>query len=154
MNEPTAASLAYGLNKTSDEHINILVFDMGGGTLDVTIMEFGDEIFEVHATSGNTQLGGKDMDFALKKYLADEFESEHGINLLEDSQADMRLEEAAERAKIELSSTVETEINLPFIAMDSDGQPLNLITTINRSKLESLVEEIVKKGGETIQRYR
>lgn len=152
LNEPTAASLAYGLNKTSDEHINILVFDMGGGTLDVTIMEFGDEIFEVHSTSGNTQLGGKDMDFALKKYLADEFESEHGINLLDDSQADMRLEEAAERAKIELSNTVETEINLPFIAMDEDGQPLNLITTINRSKLESLVEEIVKRCGETIQR--
>lgn len=152
LNEPTAASLAYGLNKTSDEHINILVFDMGGGTLDVTIMEFGDEIFEVHSTSGNTQLGGKDMDFALKKYLADEFESEHGINLLDDSQADMRLEEAAERAKIELSNTVETEINLPFIAMDEDGQPLNLITTINRSKLEALVEEIVKRCGETIQR--
>lgn len=152
LNEPTAASLAYGLNKNSDEHINILVFDMGGGTLDVTIMEFGDEIFEVRSTSGNTQLGGKDMDFALKKYLADEFKQEHGINLLEDSQADMRLEEAAERAKIELSNTVETEINLPFIAMDEDGQALNLITTINRSKLESLVEEIVKRGGETIQR--
>ena len=152
LNEPTAASLAYGLNKDSDEHINILVFDMGGGTLDVTIMEFGDGIFEVQSTSGNTQLGGKDMDFALKKYLADEFEKDHGVNLLDDSQADMRLEEAAERAKIELSNTVETEINLPFIAMDGDGQPLNLITTINRSKLESLVEEIVKRCGETIQR--
>ncbi|MBR6024462.1 MAG: molecular chaperone DnaK [Methanobrevibacter sp.] len=152
LNEPTAASLAYGLNKISDEHINILVFDMGGGTLDVTIMEFGDGIFEVQSTSGNTQLGGKDMDFALKKYLADEFNDEHGINLLDDAKAEMRLEEAAERAKIELSNTVETEINLPFIAIDDDGQPLDLITTINRSKLESLVEEIVKRGGETIQR--
>lgn len=152
LNEPTAASLAYGLNKEYDEEINILVFDMGGGTLDVTIMEFGDDIFEVKATSGDTQLGGKDMDFAIKKYLADEFEDEHGVNLLEDSQADMRLEEAAERAKIELSNTIETEINLPFIAMDSDGQPLNLITTINRSKLESLVEPIVKRCGQTIQR--
>ena len=152
LNEPTAASLAYGLNKEYDEEINILVFDMGGGTLDVTIMEFGDDIFEVKATSGDTQLGGKDMDFAIKKYLADEFADEHGINLLDDSQADMRLEEAAERAKIELSNTIETEINLPFIAMDSDGQPLNLITTINRSKLESLVEPIVKRCGQTIQR--
>lgn len=152
LNEPTAASLAYGLNKEYDEEINILVFDMGGGTLDVTIMEFGDDIFEVKATSGDTQLGGKDMDFAIKKYLADEFEDEQGVNLLEDSQADMRLEEAAERAKIELSNTIETEINLPFIAMDSDGQPLNLITTINRSKLESLVEPIVKRCGQTIQR--
>ena len=152
LNEPTAASLAYGLNKEYDEEINILVFDMGGGTLDVTIMEFSDDIFEVKATSGDTQLGGKDMDFAIKKYLADEFEDEHGVNLLEDSQADMRLEEAAERAKIELSNTIETEINLPFIAMDSDGQPLNLITTINRSKLESLVEPIVKRCGQTIQR--
>ena len=152
LNEPTAASLAYGLNKEYDEEIKILVFDMGGGTLDVTIMEFGDDIFEVKATSGDTQLGGKDMDFAIKKYLADEFADEHGINLLDDSQADMRLEEAAERAKIELSNTIETEINLPFIAMDSDGQPLNLITTINRSKLESLVEPIVKRCGQTIQR--
>ena len=152
LNEPTAASLAYGLNKKYDEDINILVFDMGGGTLDVTIMEFGDDIFEVKATSGDTQLGGKDMDFALKKYLADEFAEEHGVNLLDDSQSDMRLEEAAERAKIELSNTVETEINLPFIAMDEDGQPLNLIVTINRSKLESLVEPIVKRCGQTIQR--
>lgn len=152
LNEPTAASLAYGLNKDNDDDINILVFDMGGGTLDVTIMEFGDGIFEVKATSGDTQLGGKDMDFAIKKHLADEFMDEHGVNLLDDPQSDMRLEESAERAKIELSNTIETEINLPFIAMDSDGQPLNLITTMNRSKLESLVEPIVKRCGETIQR--
>lgn len=152
LNEPTAASLAYGLNKDYDEDINILVFDMGGGTLDVTIMEFGDGIFEVKSTSGDTQLGGKDMDFAIKKYLADEFRDEHGVDLLNDPQSDMRLEESAERAKIELSNTIETEINLPFIAMDTDGQPLNLITTMNRSKLESLVEPIVKRCGQTIQR--
>lgn len=152
INEPTAASLAYGINKDNDEEVNILVFDIGGGTLDVTIMEFGEGIFEVKSTSGDTQLGGRDMDLVLKKYLADEFKKEHGINLLNDDQADMRLEEAAERAKIELSSTVETDINLPFIAMGTDGKPLNYITKINRSKLESLVEPIVKRCGETIQR--
>ena len=152
LNEPTAASLAYGINKSTDEDVNILVFDMGGGTLDVTIMEFGGGIFEVQSTSGDTQLGGRDMDLVLKKYLADEFKNEHGVDLLNNDQSDMRLEEAAERAKIELSNTIETDVNLPFIAMGTDGKPLNLISTVNRSKLEALVEPIVKRCGETIQR--
>ncbi len=151
LNEPTAASLAYGIHKEGDDDVNILVFDMGGGTLDVTIMEFGDGIFEVQSTSGDTKLGGKDMDFALKNYLAKEFEDEYGINLLDNPDTDMRLEEAAERAKIELSNTIETEVNLPFIAQGSDGQPINFITTLNRSKLESLVNNIVQRCGETIQ---
>lgn len=151
LNEPTAASLAYGIHKEGEDDVNILVFDMGGGTLDVTIMEFGDGIFEVQSTSGDTKLGGKDMDFALKNYLAKEFEDEYGINLLDKPDTDMRLEEAAERAKIELSNTIETEVNLPFIAQGSDGQPINFITTLNRSKLESLVNNIVQRCGETIQ---
>ena len=152
LNEPTAASLAYGVTRDGDEDVNILVFDMGGGTLDITIMEFGSGIFEVQSTSGDTHLGGRDMDLALKKYLADQFKKDHGIDLLKDEQADMRLEEAAERAKIELSHTVHTEVNLPFIAMGSDGKPLNLIYDINRSKLEALVDHIVKRCGETIKR--
>ena len=151
LNEPTAASLAYGVTKDSDEDVNILVFDIGGGTLDITIMEFGGGVFEVQSTSGDTHLGGRDMDLALKKYLADEFKREHGIDLLNDEQASMRLEEAAERAKIELSHTVQTQVNLPFIAMGSDGKPLSLKIEVNRSTFDSVVFPIVKRCAETIQ---
>ena len=150
VNEPTAASLAYGIDKQDEEEINILVFDLGGGTLDVTIMEFGGGVFNVLSTSGDTQLGGTDMDNALIKYLADEFEKEHGIDLTKEVETSRRLREGAEKAKIELSNTVETEVNLPFIAMSNDGKPLNLIQKINRSKLESLVRPTVERCGESI----
>ena len=151
VNEPTAASLAYGIDKQSDDDINILVFDLGGGTLDVTIMEFGDGVFEVQSTSGDTQLGGTDMDNAILKYLADEFKKTDGIDLMEDDQAVQRLREAAEKAKIELSTTLTSQVNLPFISMGADGKPHNLINDLSRAKLEELVDPIVKKCGTPIK---
>lgn len=151
VNEPTAASLAYGIDKQEDDDVNIMVYDLGGGTLDVTIMEFGGGVFEVKATSGDTQLGGTDMDNVLLKYLADEFEKENGINLMDDDQAVQRLREAAEKAKIELSTTITTEVNLPFITMGTDGTPKNLIITLTRAKLEELVDSIVQKSGKPMQ---
>ena len=151
VNEPTAASLAYGLDKQEEEDVNIMVYDLGGGTLDVTIMEFGGGIFEVKSTSGDTQLGGTDMDNVLLKYLADEFQKEEGINLMDNDQAVQRLREAAEKAKIELSTTTTTEVNLPFIAMGSDGTPKNLIKSLTRAKLEELVDAIVDKSGKPMQ---
>ena len=151
VNEPTAASLAYGIDKQTDDDINILVFDLGGGTLDVTIMEFGDGVFEVQSTSGDTQLGGTDMDNAILKYLADEFKKTDGIDLMEDDQAVQRLREAAEKAKIELSTTLTSQVNLPFISMGADGKPHNLINDLSRAKLEELVDPIVKKCGVPIK---
>ena len=151
VNEPTAASLAYGIDKQEDDDVNIMVYDLGGGLLDVTIMEFGGGVFEVKATSGDTQLGGTDMDNVLLKYLADEFEKENGINLMDDDQAVQRLREAAEKAKIELSTTITTEVNLPFITMGADGTPKNLIITLTRAKLEELVDSIVQKSGKPMQ---
>ncbi len=151
VNEPTAASLAYGIDKQSDDDINILVFDLGGGTLDVTIMEFGDGVFEVQSTSGDTKLGGTDMDNAILKYLADEFKKTDGIDLMEDDQAVQRLREAAEKAKIELSTTLTSQVNLPFISMGADGKPHNLINDLSRAKLEELVDPIVKKCGTPIK---
>mgnify|MGYP004498329667 FL=1 len=151
VNEPTAASLAYGIDKQEDDDVNIMVYDLGGGTLDVTIMEFGGGIFEVKSTSGDTQLGGTDMDNVLLKYLSDEFEKENGINLMDDDQAVQRLREAAEKAKIELSTTLTTEVNLPFITMGKDRSPKNLIVTLTRAKLEELVDDIVKKSGKPMQ---
>lgn len=151
VNEPTAASLAYGIDKQDDDDLNIMVYDLGGGTLDVTIMEFGGGVFEVKATSGDTKLGGTDMDNAILNYLASEFEKENGINLLDNDQAVQRLREAAEKAKIELSTVLTTEVNLPFIAMGSDGSPKNLIITLTRAKLEELVDDIVKKSGKPMQ---
>ncbi|MCC7553912.1 MAG: molecular chaperone DnaK [Methanobacteriaceae archaeon] len=145
VNEPTAASLAYGIDKQSDDDVNILVFDLGGGTLDVTIMEFGGGVFEVKSTSGDTKLGGTDMDDIILKYLSDEFQKENNINLMDDDQAIQRIREAAEKAKIELSTTLTTEINLPFITMGSDGSPKNLISTLTRAKLEELVDPVVKR---------
>jgi len=143
VNEPTAASLAYGLDK-EDEDMVIMVFDLGGGTLDVTIMEFGGGVFEVRSTSGDTQLGGTDMDNAIMNYLAEEFKMETGIDLMEDDQAVQRLREASEKAKIELSTTLTTEVNLPYITVAQDG-PKHLIKTITRAKLEELVDPIVQK---------
>ena len=151
VNEPTAASLAYGLDKSEEEDMNIMVYDLGGGTLDVTIMEFGGGVFEVRSTSGDTQLGGTDMDNVLIKYLADEFKSQEGIDLMDNDQAVQRLREAAEKAKIELSTTTTTEVNLPFIAMGSDGTPKNLIISLTRAKLEELVDPIVEKSGKPMQ---
>ncbi len=144
VNEPTAASLAYGVDKEQEEELEIMVFDFGGGTLDVTIMEFGGGVFEVKSTSGDTKLGGTDMDNTIMNYLASQFKKETGIDLMLDDQAVQRLREASEKAKIELSTTLKTEINLPFITVAADG-PKNLIHTLTRAKLEELVDPIIKK---------
>ena len=151
VNEPTAASLAYGLDKADEDDMNIMVYDLGGGTLDVTIMEFGGGVFEVRSTSGDTQLGGTDMDNVLINYLADEFKAKEGVDLMDNDQAVQRLREAAEKAKIELSTTTTTEVNLPFIAMGADGTPKNLIISLTRAKLEELVDSIVEKSGKPMQ---
>jgi len=143
VNEPTAASLAYGLDKKVKEQ-KILVFDFGGGTLDVTIMEFGEGIFEVKSTSGDTQLGGTDMDSTLVEYVATEFKKEQNVDLRKDSMAMQRLKEAVEKAKIELSTVLETDINLPYITADSNG-PKHLAMRLSRAKLEQIVEPIVKR---------
>lgn len=143
INEPTAASLAFGLDKTGED-LKILVFDFGGGTLDVTIMEMGGGVFEVMSTSGDTHLGGTDMDRALVDYVLDEFRKKEGIDLSADRTAMTRIREAAERAKIELSSVMETDINLPFIAQDQSG-PKNLELRLTRAKLEDLIRPIVER---------
>jgi len=142
VNEPTAASMAYGLDKEG-EH-KILVFDLGGGTLDVTIMEFGDGTFTVLSTSGDTQLGGTDMDEAIIKWVVDEFKKQEGINLDEDSTAMQRIREAAEKAKIELSTVLETEINLPYVSATNKG-PKHLLLKLTRAKLEQLIDPIIKR---------
>ncbi len=143
INEPTAAALAYGLDKAEKEQ-KILVFDFGGGTLDVTIMEFGQGVFEVISTSGDTQLGGTDMDNILVDYVAKEFKSDTGIDITKDKMALQRVREAAEKAKIELSSTLETELNLPYLSADSSG-PKHLTMKLNRAKLEDLVRPVVER---------
>ncbi len=151
LNEPTAAALAYGIDKTGRDQ-KILVFDLGGGTLDVTIMEMGKEgTFDVLATSGDTKLGGTDMDNAIIDWLVDDFKKTNGINLAHDKQAMMRLKDAAEKAKIELSTTMETDINLPFITSDQNG-PKHLETKLSRAKLESLVRPTVERCGASIDR--
>ncbi len=144
VNEPTAASLAYGIDKSSDDELEIMVFDFGGGTLDVTIMEFGGGVFEVRSTSGDTKLGGTDMDATVMNYLAAEFKKDTGVDIMNDDQAVQRLREAAEKAKIELSTTLTTEINLPFITATQDG-PKHLTHTLTRAKLEELVDSIIKR---------
>ena len=143
INEPTAASLAYGIDKLNESQ-KILVFDLGGGTLDVTIMDFGEGVFEVVSTSGDTHLGGTDMDEAIIKYLLDDFKSKEGVDLSKDKNAYIRLKDAAEKAKIELSSTTTTEINLPYITATQDG-PKHLQLTMSRSKLEELINPIVER---------
>src|ERR1700752_1076725 len=145
INEPTAAALAYGLEKNDGK--KIAVYDLGGGTFDVSILEIGDGVFEVKSTNGDTFLGGEDFDMRLVSYLADEFQKEQGINLRNDKLALQRLKEAAEKAKIELSATTQTEINLPFITADATG-PKHLVVKLTRAKLESLVEDLVQKTVE------
>ncbi|RJF75837.1 molecular chaperone DnaK [Rhodopseudomonas palustris] len=142
INEPTAAALAYGLDKTKSG--TIAVYDLGGGTFDVSILEIGDGVFEVKSTNGDTFLGGEDFDMRLVSYLADEFQKEQGINLRNDKLALQRLKEAAEKAKIELSSTTQTEINLPFITADQSG-PKHLTMKLTRAKFEALVDDLVQK---------
>ena len=144
INEPTAAALAYGLDK--EETQTIAVYDLGGGTFDVTILEIDDGLFEVKSTNGDTFLGGEDFDMRIVNYLADEFKKEHGVDLSQDKMALQRLKEAAEKAKIELSSTSQTEINQPFISMGSNGQPLHMVMKLTRAKLESLVADLIKKS--------
>lgn len=150
INEPTAAALAYGLDKVTDKDQRILVFDFGGGTLDVTIMEFSGGVFEVLSTSGDTQLGGSDMDEAVTKYVLGEFQKETGIDLSKDNMATWRVREACEKAKIELSTVMQTEVNLPYIASDASG-PKHLIKTITRAKLEDLVSPIVNRCKPSIE---
>ncbi|MCL2143860.1 MAG: molecular chaperone DnaK [Methanomassiliicoccaceae archaeon] len=143
INEPTAAALAYGMDKSGTEQ-KILVFDLGGGTLDVTIMEFSDGVFEVLSTSGDTKLGGSDMDELLTSYVLNEFKKREGIDISKDNMAFWRVREACEKAKIELSTTMQTEINLPFISSDASG-PKHLVQTLTRAKLEELVSPVVSK---------
>ncbi len=150
INEPTAASLAYGLDKGGKEE-KILVFDLGGGTLDVTIMEFGGNVFEVKSTSGDTQLGGTDMDNVIVDYLVNQFRKETGVDLAADKQAVARLREAGEKAKIELSTVFESSINLPFLSANASG-PLHFTHTFTRAKLEELVNPIIERCRKPVER--
>ena len=144
INEPTAAALAYGLDKKDSK--TIAVYDLGGGTFDITILEIDDGLFEVKSTNGDTFLGGEDFDMRIVNFLADEFKKEHGVDLTKDKMALQRLKEAAEKAKIELSSATQTEINQPFISMDKNsGVPLHMVVKLTRAKLESLVGDLIKK---------
>src|SRR5258706_2145090 len=142
INEPTAAALAYGLDKKGEG--KIAVYDLGGGTFDISILEIGDGVFEVKATNGDTFLGGEDFDRRIVDYVADEFKKEHGIDLRSDRLALQRLKEAAEKAKIELSSVMETEINLPFVTADQHG-PKHLLVKLTRAKLEALVDDLIQR---------
>jgi molecular chaperone DnaK len=142
INEPTAAALAYGLEKKAEE--KIIVFDLGGGTFDVSVLELGDGVFEVRSTNGDTHLGGADFDQVIMGYLIDEFKKTEGIDLGNDKSAVQRLKEAAEKAKIELSSTTESEVNIPFITADANG-PKHFNVTLTRAKLESLVSDLVER---------
>ncbi|MEP2919593.1 MAG: molecular chaperone DnaK [Sulfitobacter sp.] len=149
INEPTAAALAYGLDKENTQ--TIAVYDLGGGTFDVTILEIDDGLFEVKSTNGDTFLGGEDFDMRIVNYLADEFKKEHSVDLTQDKMALQRLKEAAEKAKIELSSSSQTEINQPFISMGSTGQPLHMVMKLTRAKLESLVGDLIKASMKPCQ---
>jgi molecular chaperone DnaK len=143
INEPTASSLAYGLDKKKDEVI--AVYDLGGGTFDISILDVGDGVFQVRSTSGDTFLGGDDFDMRLIDYLADEFKTTNVIDLRQDRQSLQRLKEAAEKAKIELSSMMQTEINLPYITADASG-PKHLVMTLTRSKLEQLTGDLIERS--------
>ncbi|MFK7868145.1 MAG: molecular chaperone DnaK [Roseobacter sp.] len=149
INEPTAAALAYGLDKEQTQ--TIAVYDLGGGTFDVTILEIDDGLFEVKSTNGDTFLGGEDFDMRIVNYLAGEFKKEHQVDLTQDKMALQRLKEAAEKAKIELSSSSQTEINQPFISMGANGQPLHMVMKLTRSKLESLVGDLIKSSMKPCQ---
>ena len=144
INEPTAAALAYGLDKKDSK--TIAVYDLGGGTFDVTILEIDDGLFEVKSTNGDTFLGGEDFDMRIVNHLAAEFKKEHQVDLTQDKMALQRLKEAAEKAKIELSSSSQTEVNQPFISMGANGQPLHLVMKLTRAKLESLVGDLIKNS--------
>ncbi|HEY9480811.1 MAG TPA: molecular chaperone DnaK [Candidatus Paceibacterota bacterium] len=143
INEPTAAALAYGFNKKKDE--KIVVFDFGGGTFDISVLEVGDDVIEVKSTDGDAHLGGKDIDQKIINWLAEEFQKENGVDLRKDTLAKQRLDDAAEKAKIELSTAVETEINIPFISVGSDG-PLHLVKKMTRAKLEELCAEFIDRA--------
>ncbi len=149
INEPTAAALAYGFNKKKNE--KIVVFDFGGGTFDISVLEVGDDVIEVKSTDGDSHLGGKDIDQKIMNYIADEFKKENGIDLRKDPLALQRLDEAAEKAKIELSAAVQTEINIPFVTSGSDG-PKHLVMTLTRAKLEELAREFVERAIEITKR--
>ncbi|MCB9983336.1 MAG: molecular chaperone DnaK [Rhodospirillales bacterium] len=149
INEPTAAALAYGLDKK--EHGTIVVYDLGGGTFDVSVLEIGDGVFEVKSTNGDTFLGGEDFDLRIIDYLADEFKKSDAIDLRKDKLALQRLKEAAEKAKIELSSTTQTEVNLPFVTADAAG-PKHLQISLSRAKLESLVDDLIKRSIEPVKK--
>ena len=151
INEPTAASLAFGLDKTKED-MKILVFDFGGGTLDVTIMEMGGGVFEVMSTSGDTQLGGTDMDKVVIDYVLDEFKKKEGVDLSKDTTAMARIREAAEKAKIELSTVMETDINLPFISHDPSSGSKNLELRITRAKLDELIRPIIQRCKPSIEK--
>src|SRR3984957_6855976 len=142
INEPTAAALAYGLDK-KHKNMKIAVFDLGGGTFDISILELGEGVFEVKSTNGNTHLGGDDFDLAIVDWLAEEFKKDEGLDLRKDPMALQRLKEAAEKAKIELSSSASTEINLPYI-MPVDGMPKHLVKTLSRAKFESLCDSLIQ----------
>src|SRR5438445_355354 len=142
INESTSAALAYGLDKKEDEEV--AVYDLGGGTFDISILELGQGVFEVKSTNGDTHLGGDDFDQRVIDWIAEEFKKEHGIDLRKDRMALQRLKEAAEKAKIELSSTLQTEINLPFITADASG-PKHLVMTLTRAKLDSLVADLIER---------
>src|ERR671928_945999 len=148
INEPTASALAYGLDKKGDE--KIAVYDLGGGTFDISILELGEGVFEVKATNGDTHLGGDDFDQKVIEWLLGEFKKDQGIDLSKDPQALQRLKEAAEKAKIELSSTTSTEINLPYITADASG-PKHLVMTLSRAKLEDLVRDLIQKTTPPVQ---
>ncbi len=145
INEPTAAALAYGLDKNKATDKKIAVFDLGGGTFDISILDLGDGVFEVMSTNGDTQLGGDDFDQAILEYLLEEFRKQEGIDLSGDKAAIQRLKDAAEKAKIDLSSVHETEINLPFIAMDKGGSAKHFVTKLSRAKLEDLLADLIEK---------
>ncbi len=149
LNEPTAAALAYGLDKKNVH--TIAVYDLGGGTFDISILELGEGVYEVKATNGDSHLGGDDFDKRLLDFLADEFKKEHGVDLRKDPQALQRLRDGAEKAKIELSSSIEAEVNLPFITQGKEG-PLHLVTKITRAKFESLVGELVQKTIDPVKK--
>ncbi len=149
LNEPTAAALAYGLDKKNVH--TIAVYDLGGGTFDISILELGEGVYEVKSTNGDTHLGGDDFDKVILDFFADEFKKEHGVDLRSDPQALQRLRDAAEKAKVELSSSLETEVNLPFITQGKEG-PLHLVMKLTRSKLESLVGELIQKSIEPVKK--
>jgi molecular chaperone DnaK len=149
INEPTAAALAYGFNKKKDE--KIAVYDFGGGTFDVSILEVGDDVVEVKSTDGDAHMGGRDIDQKIVRYIADEFKKESGIDVTKDALALQRLDEAAEKAKVELSTSAQTEVNIPFITSNADG-PKHLLMNLTRATLESLTDEYITRSLDITKR--